>query len=231
MRIFIVLIILLGLIFAFFRLPIFNVRSLEIKGNEKVETEAIIEASKVTEESNCIFLSKEKVEENIKSLSFIESATIKKRPFFKVVIEVQERKPASTIQVSGKYLLIDKYGYIIDESQTIILNLFLLKGIENVENIKIGDSIFNFATEKQNKLLTQVYNGENLFMFKSMTLEEDKAEMVLYNDVFVAFGSYENIEYKLQVLEQMIRKIEEDAGRNASMILMEEGPNPVLVYD
>ena len=107
----------------------------------------------------------------------------------------------------------------------------LIKGLDNGDSIKMGDVIKDFATPDQNKLLENIYNGENVFKFKSINLEENKAELVLYNDVFVAFGSYNNVEYKLKVLDQMIASIEDDSTRNASMILMEEGPDPVLVYE
>lgn len=231
MRILIALIILLGLIFAFLRSPIFKIRDIKVSGNSKVETETILAASNLTTEENYIFLNKDKIESRLTGITFIESAKVKRGFPLKVTIEVTERKPASTLQISNKYLLIDKYGYVIDESETLLLNLMLIKGLDNGDSIKMGDVIKDFATPDQNKLLENIYNGENVFKFKSINLEENKAELVLYNDVFVAFGSYNNVEYKLKVLDQMIASIEDDSTRNASMILMEEGPDPVLVYE
>ncbi len=231
LRIFVALILLLGLIFAFLNLSIFNIREISITGNNKVEASTIITASNLSTEDNFIFLDKERIEKRISSISFVESVKVKRSFPLKVNIEVTERKPASTIQISNKYLLIDKYGYIIDESETLMLNLLLVKGIENVDSIKLGDRLFDFASENQNKLLKEIYDGKSLFVFKSINLEQDKADLVLYNDVFVAFGSYNNVEYKLKVLDQMIASIEDDTTRNASMILMEEGPDPVLVVE
>lgn len=231
MRILIALIILLGLIFAFLHSPLFRIRDIKIVGNSKVEIETILTASNLTREDNYIFLNKDKIENRLSGITFIESANVKRGFPLKVTIEITERKPASTLQISNKYLLIDKYGYVIDESETLLLNLMLIKGLDNVDSIRMGDTIKDFATSEQNKLLENIYNGENIFKFKSINLEESKAEMVLYNDVFVAFGSYNNVEYKLKVLDQMIASIEDDSTRNASMILMEEGPDPVLVYE
>ena len=230
-RILMALILILGLVFAFLHLPIFNIKNISINGNIKVESSTILAASNLTTEDNFIFIDMEDVEKRISSITFIDSAKVKRSLPLNIIIEVIERKPASTIKISNKYLLIDKYGIIIDESETLMLNLLLIKGIENVDNIKLGDKIFDFATEEQNKLLSEIYDGESLLKFKNINLEENKAELVLYNDVFVAFGSYNNVEYKLKVLDQMILSIEDDTSRKASMILMEEGPDPVLVYE
>ncbi|NLW43106.1 MAG: FtsQ-type POTRA domain-containing protein [Tissierellia bacterium] len=230
-RILIALILVLGLIFAFLHLPIFNIRNIVINGNSKVESSTILATSNLTTKDNFIFIDKEEVEKRISSITFIDYAKIKRSLPLNVIIDVVERKPASTIQVSNKYFLIDKYGVVIDESDTLMLNLLLIKGIEKIDNIKLGDKIFDFASEEQNKLLNEIYDGESLFKFKNINLEENKAELVLYNDVFVAFGSYNNVEYKLKVLDQMILSIEDDTSRKASMILMEEGPDPVLVYE
>lgn len=230
-RIFAVFLLFTGLIYAFLNLPIFNIRSIRVSGNEKVDTDLIISTSGLSKNDSYFFIDKDSIKKNIQDISLLEEVKIKRKLPFEVEIIVVERKAASTVQLSDKYLLVDRFGIVIDESESLMLNLTVLNGIGNEDNILVGENIFTYAGEEENKLLELVFNGENIYKFKSITLEEDQAELVLKKDIVVAFGSYNDVEYKLNVIDQMVKKIEEDSTKNASMILMEEGPDPILVYE
>lgn len=223
--------ILLGIIIAILNMPIFNISSIEVSGNERVEESNVMDISGLDLGDSFIFFDKENIESNILNLPLVEEVRVRRNFPKRVNIEITERKPASTVQFSNNFILLDRFGYIIDEVDNLMLNLTLLKGIEEDEKISIGNPIFDYVSEEKNSLLKLLFNGENIFKFKSVTLEEDTVELILSNDIIVGFGSYNNAQYKLQVIEQMVRTLEEDSSRQAAMILMEEGPDPILVYE
>lgn len=230
-RIFLALGLLCLLIFAFLRLPIFQVRKISVTGNERLDENTVISHSKVSTKDNIIFLKKETVRANTLTNPFIEDVQVKKSLFKGLVLTIKERQAAATLQVGDKYLLIDRIGIIIDEYNSLMLNLCLISGIKINGQVNLGQDIFSFVSEEKNNLLRELLNGENIYKFKSVSLEEDQAELVLKDGVIVAFGSYNKVDYKLKVLDLMVKKIEEDGSKNPSMILMEDGPVPILVVD
>lgn len=229
-RIFIVFIVFLVLIFLFLNSRLFSVNKIVVEGNEKFEKEDLIEESNIELGDNFFFFNKKKSENNLLENPFIEDVEIS-RAFPKTIkIHVKEREGYATIQVGNNYIVIDPYGYFIEKSKALLLNLKVIRGLENTENIKLGETIFQYATEDQNKLLSKIFDGTESVPFKSLTLEEDRCEMTIPGDVYVGFGSYNDAEYKLEILNQMIGTIESDT-RNASMILMEEVPHPMIVFE
>lgn len=230
-RIFIALGLLCLLVFAFLRLPIFQVRKISVTGNERLDENTLISYSKVSTKDNLIFLKKDRVRENVLTNPFVEDVEVKKSLFKGLTLAVKERQAAATLQIGDKYLLIDSFGIIIDEYNSLMLNLSLITGIKINGQVNLGQDIFSFVSEEKNNLLRELLNGENIYKFKSVDLEEGQAELVLKDGVIVAFGSYNKVDYKLKVLDLMVKKIEEDGSKNPSMILMEDGPVPILVVD
>lgn len=230
-RILIALIILGGLIFAFLNSSLFGINKIVVEGNSKLESEELINRSDIRLGDNLFFFKKKRAINNLSANPFIENVEIS-RTFPKgIKIKVKEREGYAITQLPNSYLIIDRFGYFIDESNTLLLNLKVIKGLKNTENIKLGETIFEYASEEQNKLLTELFDGEERLPFKSLTLEEDECEMTLNGDVFVGFGSYNDIDYKFEVLNKMITKIELDTTRNASTILLEEWETPTLIYE
>lgn len=230
-RIFLTLILLVLIVYGFLRLPIFRVRKISVEGNDKLDPATIISYGQVSEKDNLIFLKKDQVRDNVLTNPFIEDVSVKKNLFKGLTLQVKERQPAASLQLADKYLILDRFGVIIDESSTLMLNLCLIKGIKIEGQVNMGQGIFSFVSQEKNNLLHELFNGENIYKFKSALLEDDQAELVLKDDVVVAFGSYNKVDYKLKVLDLMIKNIEEDGSKNPSMILMEDGPVPILVVD
>lgn len=230
-RILLTLVVLCFLVFAFLRLPIFQVRKISVIGNERLDENTIISYAKVSTKDNIIFLKKDQVRENTLTNTFIEDVEVKKSLFRGLTLNIKERQAAATIKLGDKYLLLDSFGIIIDQHNSLMLNLCLINGIKINGQVNLGQDIFSFVSEEKNNLLKELLNGENIYKFKSVSLEEDQAELVLKDGVIVAFGSYTKVDYKLKVLDLMIKKIAEDGSKNPSMILMEDGPVPILVVD
>lgn len=228
-RIFLALSIFVFLVFMFLKMPIFNVRNVLIEGNSKVETDDILKLSKIGDNTNIFFLDKEKIENNILENRYIESASISRKFPKDIHIEIVERKPAAIVPSMKDYLLVDRYGYIIEKSKNLSLNLCTIKGINQLQEVNLGEKIFNYASDKQNEFLNKLFDGENILKFKSVSLEKEKAEIILKNDILVGFGSYNDVDYKLKVLDRFESRWEKEGKQDIEMILFEIAPDPVLV--
>lgn len=233
-RLFKILFLLIVLGFVIYKIltsSLFIVKNIEVKGNIDVDNETIIKASEISLGQDNIFFDKETISKNIERLAKVEKIEINKKYPSTLVVNVEERIPAVVVPITNMYLLLDKYGIIIDTNDSLNSNLVILNGVKNIKSFYLGDSITTYANSEQNKLLINLFDGENIQKFRSIKLENDKAEMILLNDIRVAFGGYNNSKYKLDVLDVTLEAINEDTSRKVEMILMEEGPDAIVVYE
>lgn len=233
-RLFKILFLLIVLGFVIYKIltsSLFIVKNIEVKGNIDVDNETIIKASEISLGQDNIFFDKETISKNIERLAKVEKIEINKKYPSTLVVNVEERIPAVVVPITNMYLLLDKYGIIIDTNDSLNSNLVILNGIKNIKSFYLGDSITTYANSEQNKLLINLFDGVNIQKFRSIKLENDKAEMILLNDIRVAFGGYNNSKYKLDVLDVTLEAINEDTSRKVEMILMEEGPDAIVVYE
>ena len=227
-RIIIALVIVVFLIKLVLKLPIFNIGKITVDGNKQVTDEMIIEASEKQIGDSIIYLSKNTVKSNILRIPWIRDVKLNRKPLRTLKITVEEREPVAYTQIGNDYIIVDSNGVIFEKRNNTSPSMTYIKGLKNSKDIKLGNTIYSCGTEDQNLLLEEIFKGDDYKKFKSINLEEEKTNMVLKNDVDVSFGSYNNIEYKLAVLDVMYQKIIE-TDEDATMILMEDGPNPILV--
>lgn len=230
-RLIIVLVILIVGIFLLINSPLFKITERNVEGNNRVSSEDIILSSNIVNGDSFIFFDKEEVENNVKKLPLIEDVRVRRNFPNKITIEVSERQPAASVQFSNKYILVDRFGYIIGENESVLVTLTQITGALENREILLGDLLFNYVDEQKKELLQLIFNGENIYKYKDINLSDDRAQMILKDGVEIAFGSYNNSKYKLDVIDQMLQSVAGDSSKNAAMILMEEGPNPILVYD
>lgn len=226
-----VLILLALLVFVFIRLPMFKIIQISIVGLDRIEEEEVVKVSKLKSGDNFFFIDKEEIKNNIQKLPLVEDVIIRRDFPNSINIEIKERKAAASVQFSNKYILVDKFGYILGENENLITTLTQINGILNKEKLIVGTQIQNYLPENTREFFSIVLNGENIFRYKSINTRDDKVDLVLKDETKVAFGSYDNSEYKFKVIDQMLSSVEKDSSRKANMILMEEGPNPILVYE
>ena len=91
----------------------FNIQEIIIENNEVLETDEIKKKLNFLREMNLFFLNKEKIEKNLRSISFIESLSIKKIYPHKLKITIEEKKPIAIIQNKKKKFYISNKGDVI----------------------------------------------------------------------------------------------------------------------
>lgn len=96
--------------------PIFNIKKIEVSGNEKLDESTIISLSGELEGKNIFQISKKKIINNIKDNPYIDSVTIKRNLPGNLQINVEERKVAYQVKVINSYVYINYQGYILEVS-------------------------------------------------------------------------------------------------------------------
>ena len=152
------LIIILGIIIAlgifFFTSPIFNIKEIEVKGNQKVNKEEIINLSEIQTEQNIYKYSKQSIKDKIKSNAYIEEVQVYRILPDKIEIEVKERTASFMILLNGKYAYINNQGYILEISKENIYLPIITGYSTQEENIIPGNRLEQDDLKKLETVIT-----------------------------------------------------------------------------
>ena len=117
--------------------PIFNITSIEVQGNNKINKEEIISLSNLKKGDN-IFRFNNSIISNIKENTYIETVEIKRNLPGTVIISVKERTVKYQINIINGYTYIDKNGYILEQSST-KSDVPVIAGLKSTENVLLNE--------------------------------------------------------------------------------------------
>ncbi|MGO1580006.1 MAG: cell division protein FtsQ/DivIB [Peptoniphilaceae bacterium] len=223
--------ILLGIIIIFFlnKLGFFNVNSIEVVGNKDVSKSEIIKRSSFEIGNNFFDISKKNRETDINSIPKIKESKIKFYIGGKIKILVTERDPIMQINNYTDYYIIDNEFRLIDILNKPLVDCKYLYGI-NVNKVKLGDYLLK-KEDKKKEFLKALFKSQTIFKeIEKIELKNKKVLLSNKDNLEIDFGSYNDIEYKLDMLKQILEDIR-SSNRNISKIYMEQGKNPVAVEE
>lgn len=94
--------------------PLFNIKLINVYGNEKITVDEIISLSQININENTYRTSMTKAKKKILENPYIEDVKIKRVLPDKVNIEITERKPSFMIEYGSGYVYINNQGYILE---------------------------------------------------------------------------------------------------------------------
>lgn len=128
--------------------PIFNIKNINITGNEQVSYEQIISLSNLNKDTNLFKNSKSRIIKNIKQNAYIGDVSVKRKLPDTIEINVKEKQKAFMLKFINGYAYIDTQGYILEISDK-MLELPIIKGYTtNEESISEGNRLCSEDLEK-----------------------------------------------------------------------------------
>ncbi len=218
------------IIFAF-NSSLFHIKEIKIKGNKQVKEKDILLESNIKKNSNIFKLKSEAVEENIEKDPFIKSATVERNLPSTIELTIVERDKMFSLKFNENYLVVDKYGFIMEKLEKRDKKLVLVKGF-NTDTTKLGENILK--NQKNNNLNMFINELEKLKILSRIDeIDKDFANEVnikLKSDFTVAFGTLNNVKYKLSLLKEILDDIEKKKIKSGK-IIMNKGNHPILIID
>lgn len=212
--------------------PIFNIKEIQVLGNEQVSKETIISLSELKTEENIFRFGMFKVIANIKENAYIEKVKIHRKIPSTIQIEVEERKHNYSIDFLGKYAYINTQGYILeiakDSKQKVIL-----QGIETPEEqVTEGNRLNNEDLEKLEDVI-KIINATKEYELDSKVTSidmSDKNEYSIYlaeEGKKVYLGNNSNLSNKMLYVNAII---EEEKGKAGEIFANGDLNNKFRVY-
>ncbi len=190
-KVFIFLIFLIILLVLLCSSSLFDIKSIEIYGNNRISKEKIISLSKLEQHTNIFRFNKNEVVEDIKENAYIESIKVNRSLPSTVKITVEEREPTYMLQFADSFVYINTQGYMLEISNE-KLNVPILVGFStDLSNIKAGNRI-NLDDLKKMDMVLKIYEtaksndiGELISKIdisneKNYTITLDSEEKVVY---------------------------------------------------
>lgn len=205
----------------------FNVKNVNITGNENTEVEDIIAAGQIEKGSSYFSFVGKKARESIEKLPYVKTAKITFLPFAPVKISIVERKPLFQGVYNGKFYLVDDELRVLEEKDMYNPELFTLENVD-FENYPVGSFLFGTEDREKSEFLFDVFKNEKLKpLIGIVSLKDDLAEITTKEGIKIVFGPYENTAYKLKVLAKVLDDVA-SKGFIADTIYLNKGPNPIL---
>lgn len=111
--------------------PLFNIKNIEIYGNNKIETAVLKQAIGSVEEENLFRLNTKKIIENVKTIPYADDLHIKKNIFpVGIEVTVTECIPACFVFYNDHFVILDKNLKILEETDTAVEGLCEIIGID-----------------------------------------------------------------------------------------------------
>ena len=210
---------------------LFNIDNYKVEGNYKLNKEEIINASSIGKGENIFKINKKIAEKNISKLPYIKNIEIKRKFPSTVLFNIEERVGVLQTKSISTILLVDIEGFVLEQLDSIDEQLPNITGFD-LNNIEIGDNIF-LESNKEEIIDFIVQSNEAKILNKSSEIDMtllDNINIQLINGISVAFGTLDNVKYKLSLLNEILIDIE-DKQIPCKMIIMNKGDNPILVID
>lgn len=213
--------------------PFFNVKNIETQGNKNISPEIIKELSNIYVGNNIFYLNMDKAKENIKSNPYIMEAKIVRKLPSTVIIQINEREAVFYGKTSDGYVIIDKYGVVLEKRKDIKgMNLVKLQGFE-IEKSQIGEHIV-VEDERKLKAVTTISSmlGPRKDNYKIAQVDISNINNIqfLYKNIVIRAGNEENLEEKLNKAFNIISQREELENAKGYIDVSFKG-NPVVYIE
>lgn len=197
----VIILIILFVYFLFFH-SFFQIKNIEVSGNNKVKTEQI---NNLIEKKNIFLFNKNETRKRIlNNFSEIVEVDIKRNLPVTIKIEIEERKPVALI-CQNNCFFIDKEGIIFEKAENI--EILKIKNLTLNQELKLGEPAL--AKEQLEKILKIASNMEQNLAIKIDFIElvsEKRLNIYTLEAWQVYFNLEDDIDWQLVELKTILEK-------------------------
>lgn len=201
--------------------PFFNVKTVEVRGNEEIATDYILDSASITPDINIFKVNKRKVKKSVMTIPEIEKVKVRRVLPSKIRLEVTETPAALYFPYMTGYVLTNIHGRVIDLTDSVEgLNLLQISGID-IENAEICKKISVQDDEKFDIIIhtIQAISRVGLLQEVGACHFDDLSDfhLHLYDGTKVMFGKLsaddtKRLEYQLSVLTKVLVQVNRTEG-------------------
>ncbi len=206
--------------------PLFNVRSIYVRGNNHLTSKEILDASGISKGDNIFAVDTTEAIRGVEKLFRVDKCEIERTLPGKITLSVTEKTEKAYIKVKSGYAGIDETGRVMVITKTCEMECPLVTGAtafdtEKGDFIKLDDEDAGEKAEILTKILTQLSLRGMIAQVKTVNIKDtDKISLTLTTDTIVNLGedgeeNKDTLEYKIAFLKAIL---DEDYPKNGGII-------------
>lgn len=191
---------------------LFPVKSVNVTGSKTYTPTEIVKAGKITQSTNLLTLSEEKLTEKIRAeLPFVDSVKLDKKLPNSLSIKVTDATEEYCYNYDGKYYTVSRKNYVLKNYDELPQDITEIKcgKITCVEGKKI--EIHDQNAKKTCDKIFEVFSDKNIKINSVDTTDSLNITMKIEGRFEVILGGNAHMENKCKHLLTMLEKIEKDA--------------------
>jgi len=204
-----------------FSSSLFNIKKIDVEGNEGISDEKIISLSSIELYTNIFKINKNDIIKKIKENAYIEDVTISKKLPSKIILTIEERKPKYMLQFADSYVYVNNQGYMLEISNEKLDIPILIGFTTDLSNIKAGNRI-NIDDLKKMDMVIKIYETAksndlgNLVTKIDISNEKNYTLILESEGKKVYLGDCSDLNTRILYLKAILEKF---AGRNGEIFL------------
>lgn len=183
-----------------FKLPIFNIKNIEVINNKNISKEEVLKLADVYCGNNIFYVDFNKIKDNILRNPYINKVEINMKLPNTIKINLTERRMEYYVSIDNENLVIDSNGIVVENKKSIgnmkltKLNGTCTKKFELGKELESNDIKKIQAIRDFSKFIT---TKDNKFRITSIDLADLTDIKVYYNNMCVKIGDTYNLKNKL----------------------------------
>lgn len=206
---------------------IFRINNLDISGNNIVKKSEIEKVLNESIGTNYLFLNKGKRKKALLKTPYIKDVKLSYKFGNTLKVAIDERQDFLLIKGGTDYIA-DRNLKILGEKSSTKDELIIVEGIDT-NKYEVGAYLFR-NDEKLKELSSKLLESNVIFDISSIKFYKDSCEFTLKDGILVKFGSVDNFDYKLEMLEK-IREDIKNTGKDVVSIDLFSNENPIVTLN
>ncbi len=214
-------------IYALLQSDFFNLKHVDILGNETIQQEELLQYSQLVMNRNLFKYKLDEIKEKIETHPYVKEVTVERKLSGRLIIKVKERSEYAIITYMGSYIYIDKEGVVLRVSDSELSHkLPLITGAE-FKSFNVGEAVDVINLQDLVKVI-KVLEAANLTEMADTISEVNIAEpenikLITFDGIEVHLGSAENPAYLMLTLKEVLVNLYTINRRDVIIDLRYEG--------
>ena len=205
----------IGAVAAILALPIFRVGEIYVAGNQRVQTQSVINASGIYQGQHVLRINYKEAKQYVERMSYVKEAQIKYHFPNKIEITVQEDQLAAYLTFAGGYVGINGEGKVLETVPEPTEQVPIITGVK-INNFLNGEKITIDETEKFDIILLSISELNHLDLQSQIASiyidDKNYIFMETRGNLYVKVGDNNDVAYKLAMLKEALASLPEGAG-------------------
>lgn len=161
---------LIAVLIVMFFTPLFNIKNVEITGNNRISNEQITETVGEIAGKNLFAFRKGRIKNKLSKIAYVDKVSVKKKAFPPTLtIEIKECVPAFQAEYAGTFAVVDKFGKVLEQTAEKLENVPVMEGV-TITSAKVSELVAFKDSETQKIIMSCIENMEKAGIIGDITV-------------------------------------------------------------